>query len=60
MVTINMSVCKENECSKFKQSKIDSTRYLCLYIRPFQFQFELIKEYEEQEVPDNCPFKSEH
>lgn len=59
MATINVEICRKNKCSQFQKSA-DSTRYLCLYIKPFQFQFELKKKYEEQEVPKNCRFKDKH
>ncbi|MCK5320765.1 hypothetical protein KAJ61_05270 [Candidatus Parcubacteria bacterium] len=57
-VTINLDVCKENECPKFNVSPTDDARCFCLYADPFQF--ELREEYEKQKVPKNCRFKDKH
>jgi len=54
-------VCREKQCYRFERygtPPINSTNYCCLYADAFRFDSK--EKYENQEVPDDCPYKESH
>lgn len=55
------SVCRKNKCSRFERygtPPVNTTNYLCLFADASRL--ESIQEYEAKDVPEDCPFASEH